>query len=71
MSQSPVLTSLGVSDRTRIEYFNGTQILHRVGTFDFLHRFLNWGGAKPVGRIDWVGKTKTAHAKSQRIAKLF
>jgi dienelactone hydrolase len=38
---------LGLSDRTRIEYFNGTHTLHGVGTFDFLHRFLNWGEPNP------------------------
>ena len=34
---------LGLYDRTRIEYFNGPHGIHGVGTFDFLHRMLNWG----------------------------
>jgi dienelactone hydrolase len=34
---------LELSDRTRIEYFNGPHTIHGVGTFEFLHRFLRWG----------------------------
>ncbi|MGA3323988.1 MAG: dienelactone hydrolase family protein [Terriglobia bacterium] len=34
---------LGLSDRTRIEFFNGPHTIHAVGTFAFLHHFLNWG----------------------------
>jgi len=34
---------LGLGDRTRIEYFNGPHTIHGVGTFAFLHQFLNWG----------------------------
>jgi dienelactone hydrolase len=34
---------LGLYDRTRIEYFNGPHGIHGVGTFEFLHRMLNWG----------------------------
>jgi dienelactone hydrolase len=34
---------MGLPDRTRIEYFNGPHTIHGVGTFEFLHRFLNWG----------------------------
>jgi len=34
---------LGLYDDTRIEYFNGPHGIHGVGTFDFLHRHLNWG----------------------------
>lgn len=34
---------LGLYDRTQIEYFNGPHGIHGVGTFDFLHRMLNWG----------------------------
>ncbi len=34
---------LGLYDRTCIEYFNGPHTIHGVGTFKFLHRFLNWG----------------------------
>lgn len=34
---------LGLYDGTRIEYFNGPHGIHGVGTFDFLHRHLNWG----------------------------
>jgi dienelactone hydrolase len=34
---------LGLYDDTGIEYFNGPHGIHGVGTFDFLHRHLNWG----------------------------
>jgi hypothetical protein len=34
---------LGLSERARIEYFNGGHTIHGVGTFDFLHHFLAWG----------------------------
>ncbi len=34
---------LGLYDQTRIEYFNGPHEIHGVGTFEFLHRHLNWG----------------------------
>jgi len=34
---------LELPERTRIEYFNGGHTLHGVGTFEFLHRFLDWG----------------------------
>ena len=34
---------LGLHDRTRIEYFNGPHAIHAVGTFEFLHSFLEWG----------------------------
>ncbi len=34
---------LGLYDQTRIEYFNGPHGIHGVGTFDFLHKRLNWG----------------------------
>ncbi len=33
---------LGLGDRTEIEFFNGPHSIHGVGTFDFLHRHLNW-----------------------------
>ena len=38
---------LDLSDRTRIEYFNGPHTIHGVGTFEFLHHFLRWG--EPFG----------------------
>jgi dienelactone hydrolase len=38
---------LNLSDRTRIEYFNGPHTIHAVGTVEFLHRFLRWG--EPFG----------------------
>jgi hypothetical protein len=34
---------LGLFDRARIEYFNGNHTVHGVGTFEFLHRYLDWG----------------------------
>lgn len=33
---------LSLGDRTEIEFFNGPHSIHGVGTFDFLHRHLNW-----------------------------
>jgi hypothetical protein len=34
---------LGLYDQARIEYFNGPHGIHGVGTFDLLHKALNWG----------------------------
>lgn len=33
---------LGLGDRTEIEFFDGPHSIHGQGTFDFLHRHLNW-----------------------------
>jgi dienelactone hydrolase len=33
---------LGIADRAQIEFFDGPHTIHGVGTFDFLHRHLNW-----------------------------
>lgn len=33
---------LGLADRTAIEFFDGPHTIHGVGTFDFLHKHLNW-----------------------------
>ncbi len=33
---------LGIGDQTEIEFFDGPHSIHGVGTFDFLHRHLNW-----------------------------
>jgi hypothetical protein len=33
---------LGIGDRTTIEFFNGPHTIHGEGTFDFLHKHLNW-----------------------------
>ncbi len=33
---------LKIPDRTAIEYFDGPHTIHGVGTFDFLHKHLNW-----------------------------
>ena len=35
---------LGMADRTEIEFFDGPHQIHGAGTFDFLHRHLNWPG---------------------------
>jgi dienelactone hydrolase len=35
--------SFGLSDSTRIDFFNGPHTIHGVATVEFLHRFLNWG----------------------------
>jgi dienelactone hydrolase len=34
--------SLGLGERTAIEFFDGPHTIHGVGTFEFLHRHLNW-----------------------------
>ena len=33
---------LGIGDRTEIEWFTGPHTIHGQGTFDFLHKHLNW-----------------------------
>ena len=33
---------LKIPERTAIEYFDGPHTIHGVGTFDFLHKHLNW-----------------------------
>jgi len=33
---------LGIGDRTELEVFNGPHTINGVGTYDFLHRHLNW-----------------------------
>ncbi|MFN0198670.1 MAG: dienelactone hydrolase family protein [Planctomycetaceae bacterium] len=33
---------LGIPERTEIEFFNGPHQIHGVGTYEFLHRHLNW-----------------------------
>ena len=33
---------LGLGDKTEIEFFNGPHTIHGVGTYDFLHKHLNW-----------------------------
>ncbi|MEJ7605487.1 MAG: prolyl oligopeptidase family serine peptidase [Bryobacteraceae bacterium] len=35
-------SELGVPGRTRIEHFEGGHEIHAVGTFEFLHKYLNW-----------------------------
>ncbi len=34
--------SLGIPQRTEIEFFNGPHTINGVGTFEFLHKHLNW-----------------------------
>jgi len=34
--------ALGIGDRTAIEFFNGPHTINGTGTFEFLHRHLNW-----------------------------
>jgi dienelactone hydrolase len=38
---------LGIGDRTEIEFFNGPHTINGMGTFQFLHRHLNWPQPKP------------------------
>lgn len=33
---------LGIPDKTTIEYFNGPHMIHGVGTYEFLHKHLDW-----------------------------
>ena len=33
---------LGIGDQTTIEFFNGVHTINGMGTFDFLHKHLNW-----------------------------
>ncbi|MEY4941724.1 MAG: hypothetical protein RIQ93_3459, partial [Verrucomicrobiota bacterium] len=33
---------LGIPERTTIEFFNGPHQIHGAGTYEFLHRHLNW-----------------------------
>jgi dienelactone hydrolase len=35
-------TRLGIPERTTIEYFDGPHTINGAGTFEFLHRHLNW-----------------------------
>ena len=35
---------LGIPNRTEIEYFDGGHEIHGQGTFDFLHKHLDWPG---------------------------
>jgi hypothetical protein len=35
-------TQLGLADRTEIEHFWGPHTINGVGTFEFLHKHLNW-----------------------------
>ncbi len=37
---------LGLGDRTEIEFFDGPHSIHGVGTFEFLHKHLNWPKAE-------------------------
>jgi hypothetical protein len=37
---------LGIGDRTAIEFFNGPHTINGVGTFEFLHKHLNWPDLK-------------------------
>ena len=34
--------NLGIAGRTRIEFFDGGHEIHGKGTFEFLHRHLEW-----------------------------
>ncbi|MGB2823190.1 MAG: hypothetical protein WBF17_19560, partial [Phycisphaerae bacterium] len=43
---------LGIGDRCEIEWFAGPHTINAAGTFDFLHRHLNWPGPRPAGRSD-------------------
>ena len=38
---------LGIGDRCEIEWFVGPHTIHGQGTFDFLHRFLDWPKPTP------------------------
>jgi hypothetical protein len=38
---------LGLADRTEIEFFQGGHSIHGQGTFEFLHKHLNWPAPEP------------------------
>jgi len=38
--------TLGIGDRTAIEFFNGPHTINGVGTFEFLEKHLNWPGPR-------------------------
>lgn len=38
---------LGIGDRCELEWFVGPHAIHGVGTYDFLHRHLNWPSPSP------------------------
>ncbi len=46
---------LKIPERSAIEFFDGPHTIHGVGTFDFLHRHLNWpappGGNPPLNGL--------------------
>jgi hypothetical protein len=37
-----VYAQLGLADRTAIEFNNGGHTIYGLGTFDFLHKHLDW-----------------------------
>jgi hypothetical protein len=37
-----IYTELGISGHAAIEFFDGPHTINGAGTFDFLHRHLNW-----------------------------
>ncbi len=41
---SRMYAKLGIPERTEIEYFDGGHEVHAQGTFDFLHKHLDWPG---------------------------
>ena len=41
---SRMYAKLGIPERTEIEYFAGGHEIHAQGTFDFLHKHLDWPG---------------------------
>jgi len=44
---------LGIGDRAEIEWFVGDHLIHGVGTFDFLHKHLNWPKGWRSSRIEY------------------
>jgi hypothetical protein len=43
-----VYDNLGLADRTAIEFSDGGHTIYGRGTFDFLHRHLNWPKSEGV-----------------------
>jgi len=43
-------SQLGLSDRTDIEFFDGPHCINGKGTFEFLHRHLNWKDRSQPGK---------------------
>ena len=60
---------LGLADRTAIEFFNGGHTIHGQGTFDFLHKHLDWPEPR-LTEFHAIISREGAEAERQRIGLL-